>query len=150
MSTISFKVFKDKHPTVDTDTLNLQYDVYKALKRAHCEIRVLHEELIVGDLPILLCSTATVEIREKIGRIQKDMAEVNVKLRIVQERLSRGDRQLAEQALEARLVPVETELESERDRRRADWLESQARKLSSGGGIGDNRGKATDYTQGAP
>lgn len=128
MGMTSFKAFKDKHPSVDTDTMVYQYDAYKALKRAYYDISVLNESLVVGDVPILLCSTATVEIREKIGRIQKDLTEVSMKLRIVQERLSRTDRELAEKALEARMVTAEVEMESERDRKKIDWLQEKAKR----------------------
>lgn len=131
MGMTSFKAFKDRHPSVDTDTLVFQYDAYKALKRAYYDINVLNDSLVVGEVPVLLCSTATVEIREKVAQIQKDLTEVSIKLRIVQERLSRTDRELAEQALEARLIKPEVEMESERDRVRSEFLDRQMKKHST-------------------
>lgn len=118
MATKSFEDLKQKCPSVDVDTLQFQYDAYKALRKAVCEVTVIGAEIERAKVPSLLCSTATVELRNKIGRIQIALSEASIKLRIVQERLARTDIALAQEALEQRLIRSEVEIEAEKDRLR--------------------------------
>lgn len=129
MATRSFNDLRQKCPSVDVDTLQFQYDAYKALSKAVCEITVIKAEIDREKVPSLLCSTATVELRNKIGRIQVALSEASVKLRIVQERLARTDIALAQEALEQRLVRSEVEIEAEKTRlRRSLSRDRQAQK----------------------
>lgn len=129
MATKSFNDLRQKYPFLDVDTLQFQYDAYKALRRAVCDITVLKTEIDPEKVPALLCSTATVDLRNRIIRIQSALSEANIKLRIVQERLARTDIELAQKALEERLVSVGDEIEAEKDRlRRSRSSDRQAQK----------------------
>ena len=118
MATKSFDDLRQKCPSVDVDTLQFQYDAYKALRKAVCEITVIGAEIDREKIPTLLCSTATVDLRNKIGRTQIALSEASIKLRIVQERLARTDIALAQEALEQRLIRSEVEIDAEKDRLR--------------------------------
>ena len=129
MATKSFNDLRQERPFVDVDTLQFQYDAYKALRRAVCEITVIRTEIEPEKVPSLLCSTATVELRKKIGRIQGALSEASIKLRIVQERLARTDIALAQEALEQRLVRADEEIEAEKNRlRRSRSFDRQEQK----------------------
>lgn len=129
MATKSFDDLRQKHPSVDVDTLQFQYDAYKALRKAVCEITVIGTEIDREKVPALLCSTATVDLRNKIGRIQIALSEASIKLRIVQERLARSDIALAQEALEQRLVRADVEIEAENNRlRRARAADRESQK----------------------